>query len=220
MSLLRWVMPAQAGSAGGLTALSMRQAFSAQGDGAGCPSCNQVKAAFAGFVVKMKIHPRVSRAVSADALLRGLHGAVGYIPARQVRAPAPPPSHARLIDASGLRQRHERIAQAVHAQGVDISGLSQLQLSAIAGQLKGRPRETLAFKTPAEMFSTMTTRREPDPPRPVAQGRSRRVRPADTPGGMRRLRFNRRANCRARDLHGHKSTLKQFASCVMSRYDR
>ncbi|SDP94881.1 Integrase core domain-containing protein, partial [Rhodoferax sp. OV413] len=38
-------------------------------------------------------------------------------------------------------------------KGVDISGYSQLQLNAIARQLNQRPRKTLGFKTPAEMFS-------------------------------------------------------------------
>ena len=38
-------------------------------------------------------------------------------------------------------------------KGVDISGFSQLQLNAIARQLNERPRKTLGFKTPAEMFS-------------------------------------------------------------------
>jgi IS30 family transposase len=38
-------------------------------------------------------------------------------------------------------------------KGMDISGYSQLQLNAIARQLNERPRKTLGFKTPAEMFS-------------------------------------------------------------------
>ena len=38
-------------------------------------------------------------------------------------------------------------------KGVDISGYSQLQLNAIARQLNQRPRKTLGFKMPAEMFS-------------------------------------------------------------------
>jgi IS30 family transposase len=38
-------------------------------------------------------------------------------------------------------------------KGVDISGYSHLQLNAIARQLNERPRKTLGFKTPAEMFS-------------------------------------------------------------------
>ncbi|MGJ7574830.1 IS30 family transposase [Variovorax sp. RB2P76] len=38
-------------------------------------------------------------------------------------------------------------------KGVDISGYSQAQLNAIARQLNGRPRKTLGFQTPAEMFS-------------------------------------------------------------------
>ena len=38
-------------------------------------------------------------------------------------------------------------------KGMDISGYSQLQLNAIARQLNQRPRKTLGFHTPAEMFS-------------------------------------------------------------------
>jgi IS30 family transposase len=38
-------------------------------------------------------------------------------------------------------------------KGIDISGFSQLQLNAIARQLNERPRKTLGFRTPAEMFS-------------------------------------------------------------------
>ena len=38
-------------------------------------------------------------------------------------------------------------------KGIDLSSLSQLQLNAIARQLNERPRETLGFHTPAEMFS-------------------------------------------------------------------
>ena len=38
-------------------------------------------------------------------------------------------------------------------KGIDISNYSQVQLNAIARQLNERPRKTLDFKTPAEMFS-------------------------------------------------------------------
>ena len=38
-------------------------------------------------------------------------------------------------------------------KGIDISGYSQLQLNAIARRLNQRPRKTLSFHTPAEMFS-------------------------------------------------------------------
>ena len=38
-------------------------------------------------------------------------------------------------------------------KGVNISGYSQVQLNAIARQLNERPRKTLGFHTPAEMFS-------------------------------------------------------------------
>jgi IS30 family transposase len=38
-------------------------------------------------------------------------------------------------------------------KGIDLAGYSQLQLNAIARQLNQRPRKTLGFQTPAEMFS-------------------------------------------------------------------
>ena len=38
-------------------------------------------------------------------------------------------------------------------KGIDISGYSQAKLNAVARQLNERPRKTLGFKTPAEMFS-------------------------------------------------------------------
>ena len=38
-------------------------------------------------------------------------------------------------------------------KGTNISGISQLQLNAIARQLNERPRKTLGFHTPAEMFN-------------------------------------------------------------------
>jgi IS30 family transposase len=38
-------------------------------------------------------------------------------------------------------------------KGIDISSYSQAKLNAMARQLNERPRKTLGFKTPAEMFS-------------------------------------------------------------------
>jgi IS30 family transposase len=38
-------------------------------------------------------------------------------------------------------------------KGIDISGYSQAKLNAIARQLNERPRKTLGYQTPAEMFS-------------------------------------------------------------------
>ena len=38
-------------------------------------------------------------------------------------------------------------------KGIDLSDYSQPQLNAIARQLNERPRKTLGFHTPAEMFS-------------------------------------------------------------------
>lgn len=38
-------------------------------------------------------------------------------------------------------------------KGVDISNYSQTELNTVARQLNERPRKTLGFRTPAEMFS-------------------------------------------------------------------
>jgi IS30 family transposase len=38
-------------------------------------------------------------------------------------------------------------------KGIDISGYSQASLNAIARKLNERPRKTLGFRTPAEMFN-------------------------------------------------------------------
>ena len=38
-------------------------------------------------------------------------------------------------------------------KGIDISNYSQAKLNAVARQLNERPRKTLGFQTPAEMFS-------------------------------------------------------------------
>ena len=37
-------------------------------------------------------------------------------------------------------------------KGIDISGFSQAELSAVARQLNERPRKTLQYQTPAEKF--------------------------------------------------------------------
>ena len=38
-------------------------------------------------------------------------------------------------------------------KGIDISSYSQAKLNAVARQLNERPRKTLGYQTPAEMFS-------------------------------------------------------------------
>ncbi len=50
------------------------------------------------------------------------------------------------IWSDGLR------SQGYLPKGVDVSEISQIKLNAIARQLNDRPRKTLGFQTPAEMF--------------------------------------------------------------------
>jgi IS30 family transposase len=38
-------------------------------------------------------------------------------------------------------------------KGIDVSSYSQAKLNAVARQLNERPRKTLGYRTPAEMFS-------------------------------------------------------------------
>jgi predicted DNA-binding transcriptional regulator AlpA len=56
------------------------------------------------------------------------------------------PSTADAQGSNGLLRQYP-------PKGIDISGYSQAKLNAVARQLNERPRKTLGFQTPAEMFS-------------------------------------------------------------------
>jgi IS30 family transposase len=53
----------------------------------------------------------------------------------------------------GSKENTNGLLRQYMPKGIDISGYSQPQLNAIARQLNQRPRKTLGFHTPAEMFS-------------------------------------------------------------------
>jgi IS30 family transposase len=56
--------------------------------------------------------------------------------------------------AARSQREHERaLLRQYLPKGIDISNYSQAKLNAVARQLNERPRKTLGFQTPAEMFS-------------------------------------------------------------------
>lgn len=52
----------------------------------------------------------------------------------------------------GSYENTNRLLHQYFPKGIDISGFSQSQLSAVARQLNERPRKTLQYQTPAEKF--------------------------------------------------------------------
>jgi IS30 family transposase len=66
------------------------------------------------------------------------------------RAPA---WQSRLKGWVGRRDLRNGLLRQYLPKGIDISGYSQAKLNAVARQLNERPRKTLGFQTPAEMFS-------------------------------------------------------------------
>jgi IS30 family transposase len=52
----------------------------------------------------------------------------------------------------GSNENTNRLLRQYFPKGIDISGFSQAQLSAVARQLNERPRKTLQYQTPAEKF--------------------------------------------------------------------
>jgi hypothetical protein len=62
-------------------------------------------------------------------------------------------------------------------KGIDISGHSQFQLNAIAGQLNERPRKTLGFHTSVEMSSECVASTGFNPPAKAVFGDDRPTRP-------------------------------------------
>jgi len=58
----------------------------------------------------------------------------------------------RVHPGSGDQRKHQRAAPPVPAQGTDLSLFSQEQLDDIAWLLNTRPRKSLGWKAPAELF--------------------------------------------------------------------
>jgi IS30 family transposase len=55
--------------------------------------------------------------------------------------------------ATRQQREHEQPLRQYLPKGIDISSYSQAKLNAVARQLNQRPRKTLDFQTPAELFS-------------------------------------------------------------------
>lgn len=54
----------------------------------------------------------------------------------------------------GSNENTNRLLRQYFPKGVDISGFSQAELSAVARLLNERPRKTSQYQTPAEKFET------------------------------------------------------------------
>jgi len=52
----------------------------------------------------------------------------------------------------GSNENTNRLLRQYFPKGIDMSGFSQAELSAVARQLNERPRKTLQYHTPAEKF--------------------------------------------------------------------
>jgi len=69
-------------------------------------------------------------------------------------------------------------------KGIDISSYSQAKLNAMARQLNERPRKTLGYQTPAEMFrcSAIPLRRPDESAAQSGSTRASALRPTSTSG--------------------------------------
>jgi IS30 family transposase len=62
-------------------------------------------------------------------------------------------SHGKITYAISISERPNGLPRHHLPKGVDVSGYSQARLNAVARMLHERPRKTLDFRTPAEMYN-------------------------------------------------------------------
>ena len=58
----------------------------------------------------------------------------------------------RLIASTGGRQNTNGLLRQYYPKGTSLAAVTQQQLDAIAEELNNRPRQTLGFRSPSELF--------------------------------------------------------------------
>ena len=58
-----------------------------------------------------------------------------------------------LTLATGYPREHQRLLRQYFPKGTDLSGYAQAELDAVADELNNRPRQTLNWKKPTEVFN-------------------------------------------------------------------